>query len=357
VSQASTAGRRQNAHLVRGLTAWGIDHFSNPYWLVADLSRPTSGWANETVVITVTGHPQTGAVSRLVVRMPAVVPVFPAYDLESQANVLEVVRSQSVPAPAPVAFEADEAWVGAPFLVMSYEEGRPGPEVPTLDPWLADAPAASQRQLHESFVGLVARIHSLDWHMLGPGSLRRGNPGSLADEVRWWADYLEWATDGSPPSLLTDALSWCVDTASPSPSPLSLCWGDARIGNVLFSESHQIRSVLDWELASIGVGEMDVGWYLALDSVVELFTGRTVPGFMRRDEVISCYERAAGRDLLQVEWHELFALARSVAVSERLAIVAARGGVEYPVGGGNGNPVLGELMRRIDEFAGTSSPG
>jgi aminoglycoside phosphotransferase (APT) family kinase protein len=121
---------------------------------------------------------------------------------------------------------------------------------------------------------------------------------------------------------------------------------------VLFGQDGEIRAVLDWELASIGPGEMDVAWLVALDGLVERFTGRTVPGFMGRDAVVACYERSAGRELRDLEWHELFALTRSVAVGERLSIVGTLGGMEYPGGGGNDNPVLRELCRRIDGFAG-----
>jgi aminoglycoside phosphotransferase (APT) family kinase protein len=78
---------------------------------------------------------------------------------------------------------------------------------------------------------------------------------------------------------------------------------------------------------------------------------------MRRDEVIACYERAAGRELHDLGWHELFALTRSVAVAERLSIVAALGGIEYPGGGGNDDPVLRELARRIDGYEGEAPAG
>ncbi len=356
MSQANKAGRRDDSLVAVGLTAWGVRHFSNPQWRVVDLVRPSSGWANETVVITVEDHLHGGAPERFVVRMPAVIPVFPSYDLEAQAMVLERVKGEGIPAPSPVAVEEDEDWVGAPFLVMSYEEGRPGPEVPPLDRWLLDAPLERQRRLHESFVQTIARVHCVDWRDADLGSaLHGGREGTLLDEVRWWASYVEWATDASPPSLLAEAVDWCTATAPSAPSTASLCWGDARIGNVLFGEAGEIRAVLDWELASIGAGEMDVGWAVALDGLIERFTDRRVPGFMRRDELVACYELAAGRQVRDLEWHELFALTRSVAVAERLSIVAALGGIEYPGGGGNQHPVLRELARRIDGYAGEAA--
>lgn len=358
VAQANGAGRRQDAFLTEGLTAWGRDHFASSHWQVVDLVRPSSGWANETVVIAVDDDDDSsGGIERLVVRLPALVPIFPSYDLHAQAMVLEQVRAAGVPAPRPVAVEAGEDWVGAPFLVMSWEEGHPGPEVPAVDDWLLALAPGSQRRLHKSFIETLARVHGLDWRGSGLGAALRGAEASLADEVGWWASYVDWATDASPPSLLADTVAWCRATAPSTLSPRSLCWGDARIGNVLFGQDGEVRAVLDWELATIGTGEMDVAWFVALDGLVERFTGRRVPGFMRGDAVVACYERAAGRDLRDLEWHDLFALTRSVAVGERLSIVASLGGIEYPGGGGNDNPVLRELARRIEGFTGEDRTG
>ena len=354
MSETRHGGRRDDAQLVRDLSSWGMQHFSSPAWRVVELTRPSAGWANETVIVTVSGGPEDDGDDRLVVRLPPLTPVFPNYDLGAQARVLSVLAAEAVSVPRVVAFEEGEHWLGAPFLVMSFEQGRTGPEAPTVDPWLVGAPVDRQRHLQRAFVEVLATLHGVDWRGHGLGGVLRGAGAPLAAEVGWWADYVSWATDGSPPPLLAQAVSWCAETAPETDRPACLCWGDARIGNVLYSEDLEIRSVLDWELASIGQPEMDLGWYLVLDEMVELFTGRSVPGFLGREEVIACYERGAGRVLTGLEWHELFALTRSVAVSERLSIVAALGGAQYTGGGGTDSPVLQHLARRIDAYRGDS---
>lgn len=352
----ATSGRRPDEELVRGLSAWAAQREGATGWSVVGLERPSSGWANETVILTVRGAPPPAnggdGPMRLVVRMPALVPVFPSYDLAAQARVLEAVRAAGVAAPEPMAVEADPQWVGTPFLVMSHEPGRPGPEVPTLDRWLLDAPAERQRHLHTSFVDLMAGVHAVDWQGSGLGGVLRGAAGTLADEVDWWSGYVQWATDGSPPPLLEQAARWCRSTVPHIEGEGVLCWGDVRIGNVLYDDRYEIAAVLDWEMASLGDPATDLGWYLALDGLVEHFTGRSVPGFLPRGDVVARYEAASGRRLVHLGWHELFALLRSVAVSERLARVAARGGGSYPGGGGNDSPVLQELIRRIEAFGG-----
>src|SRR2546430_12257364 len=47
-------------------------------------------------------------------------------------------------------------------------------------------------------------------------------------------------------------------------SPPVLCWGDVRIPNVVFGDDFRARAVLDWEMASIGPPELDIGWYLVI---------------------------------------------------------------------------------------------
>jgi hypothetical protein len=51
--------------------------------------------------------------------------------------------------------------------------------------------------------------------------------------------------------------------------------------------------------------------------------GGGLPGFLDRDEVVAHHEAALGRAMVDLAWHEGFALARSAAVAVRTGIVAA----------------------------------
>ena len=179
----------------------------------------------------------------------------------------------------------------------------------------------------------------------------RGGEGSLAREVAWWVDYVDWASDGEPAARLAEAAAWCAATMPTSEPPASLAWGDARIGNVLFDDDRSVASVLDWEQASIGPAEMDLAWYLVLDELTTHFVKRTVPGFMTRAEIVERYEAALGRPVRDLEWHEIFALVRSTAINDRQARLAAQSGVDYPGVAGDDNPVLGFIAERIRAFA------
>jgi aminoglycoside phosphotransferase (APT) family kinase protein len=150
--------------------------------------------------------------------------------------------------------------------------------------------------------------------------------------------------------VLADALRWCAATVPDATVPDSLLWGDARLGNVLYDDDCRIVALLDWELATVGPAEMDLGWYLVLDELTNRFVGRTVPGFAGRADAIAYYERALGRDVVDLEWHEIFALARSIAINDCQARLAAAAGTPYPGVPGDANPVLARLDARISAF-------
>ncbi|MDQ1520484.1 MAG: hypothetical protein QOI55_1557 [Actinomycetota bacterium] len=318
---------------------------------VDGIRRPSAGWSNETLLLTLSWDDVDGrrVRERLVLRLPTIVPSFPVYDLAAQAAVLDALWRAGVPSARVVALENDAGFLGAPFLLMSHVDGRPGPDAPGADPWLVEAPLDAQREVHERFLGTLATIHRVDWHALGLGDALRGTGDTMRDELVWWSTYIAWAADGSPAQRLSDAARWCEEHVPATAPTLSLCWGDARIGNVMFDDARTITAVLDWELASIGPPEMDLAWYLALDELTAKFTG-AVPGFLDRAGAIACYESRVGRPVVDLEWHEIFALVRSAAINDRQARIASAAGVPYPGVAGDDNPVLRYIARRIDRY-------
>ncbi len=289
---------------------------------------------------------------RVVVRLPPLVPSFPEYELHDQAAVLGALAASTVPVPEVVAVEDDAAYLGVPFLVMSFVAGRPGAEAPALDPELTSAPVEHQRKVHTEFLSALARLHRIDWH---GANLDRTLRTGVRDELAYWARYIDWASaPDDPPRDLAAALRWCVtnapgDALTPAGTG-ALLWGDARLGNVMFSPDASIVALLDWELATIGPPEMDLAWYLVLDELTTRFVGARVPGFLERADAIAFYERELGRAVATLAWHEIFALVRSIAITDRQARLAARAGTPYPGVAGDANPLLRALNQRISRF-------
>ena len=305
-------------------------------WLgrsVGTIARPAPGWSCETLIVE----------DELVIRLPPAGPgIFPTYDLAQQAAVQTAVGPAGVPVAGPGRYEADSSFLGAPFVAMPFVVGPIPGEFTPADDWLLGLPDDdARRSVWRSFLDTVVAIHRVPPAALG---LRTG----LDAELDHWDGYLAWATDGSPPQALADALAWCRANRPATEPPSGLLWGDVRLGNVVFADQTlSPKAVLDWDMASAGPAEMDLAWFLALEAVQTDLTKLTVPGFGTRGEAIALTEAALGRPLTDLDWHETFALVRASAISTRIAILFQQAGQKSMFKLGE-DPTLAAALRRIE---------
>lgn len=350
----ATGSVRDPERLRAGFARWLTTRWPERAGLtITAFERASAGFSNETVLLTVRWAGDAGAVEeRLVARIPAIEPMHPHGDLGVEAQVHAVLATAGIPAPVPAEVERDVGYVGDEFLVMPYIDGRVGPQTPPIDPWLLRLDPAQQRQIADGFVDLLADVHRVDLDHSGLDRVLHGAGGSVRDEVQWWREYLAWAADDErPPQLVSGLLDWC-DTNAPECEPgASLLWGDARIGNAIFGSDLLVAAALDWDMAFVGPAEHDLGWFLGLDELASSLIGRTVPGFPRRDAIIARYQQRTGRALVDLEWYEIFALVRSVAVAFRLHRLAAAAGRPDVMPPPDQNPVVAYVEERIARIA------
>ncbi len=98
-----------------------------------------------------------------------------------------------------------------------------------------------------------------------------GNDGAtpLARNLAKTRAWYEWAaTRASTRSPMVDrALGW-LEANLPETGEAVLCWGDARIGNMMYRDFEPV-AVLDWEMASIGPRELDASWIVFAHQVFQ----------------------------------------------------------------------------------------
>jgi aminoglycoside phosphotransferase (APT) family kinase protein len=320
----ATGAVRDDAVVEAGLARWvvanpelvaalagndvGVGDGTGTFRLVG-MSQAQGGQANETLLVDLgPSHPG------MVVRLPPLEPSFPEYDLGPQALVQNAVAAAGVPAPAPALTVTDPEWIGSPFLVMPRVAGDiPGP-APLFDPYVRDAGPVFQRVMHDDLIDAVADIHAVAWESSGLGAVLPG--GRLQRTVERWVAYVEWSSEGDPLSALTQALDWCGRHV-PAEGPPVLLWGDVRLGNLVFDSGRRITAVLDWDLGSLGPREMDLGWHFGLEYMMEALFGGRPPGFPGVGESLERYERRSGHQVRDLPWHEVFALARALAINDR----------------------------------------
>ncbi len=340
--------RQHDLEVVRaGLERWLRAQRSNDALTVAPLTRPSVGLSSETLFVDVaTDRGDDALVARL---PPAGDGLFPTYDLASQAETQRRLAATEIPVADPIAFEPDPEWVGVPFLLMPRIPGRALTTQPSFarKGWLHDASPDEQARLQAHFVATLAAINCLDWRGLALDFLARNDDGGITGEVEWWAHYVDWASDGAPLPVLAEALAWCRDrTPDPEPAP-SLLWGDVQLVNAVYDDELLPAAILDWEMASIGPAEIDLGWHLVLHQMTAEAAGGDLPGFLDREATIQRYAEHLGRELVDLEWFETFALLRSGAILARIAALLSASGVDDSWLT-EGNPQIDQLARRLE---------
>ena len=327
MAQTVTTKRRDPEEVRRALWQWLPDRLGGSVLDGLQVAAPKGhGYSNDTLIVDAVVD---GAPMPLVVQAAPTGPgLFPDYPIARMARVQQSLRDHTdVPVADVRWLEEDPAILGAPFYVMGRLEGRVPDESPTAyhaAGWVAAATPAERRQLWRSTLEAMACLHRVDvathFRQLTETRWGMGLDADPADErVRQWRDYTVWASDDDepPPTLMS---AWDALQASlPSrPDRLSIGWGDAKLGNVMF-QGFDVRALLDWELCGVAPAEEDLMNLLAVDAVLaDLFRVPRIDGFHSREETIDLYEQQLGRALVGTNWWHVFALAKMAAEIHRI---------------------------------------
>jgi aminoglycoside phosphotransferase (APT) family kinase protein len=250
------------------------------------------------------------------------VPVFPTYRLDRQFEVMRVVAERTdVPVPRVRWMESTGEVLGAPFFLMDYVAGLVPPDVMPYtfgENWLYDAARTSQRILQDNTIEVLAKLHAIPNPQATFAFLTddaSGTPGPTAlsrhfASVRAWYEFAVGDIGRVP--LLERTFGWLekhwpVNADAHDPV---LLWGDARIGNVLYTDFSPV-AVLDWEMATIGPREMDVAWslfsHMLFQELAALADMPGMPSFMQPDDVCATYSALTGVELDDLHWFYVYA--------------------------------------------------
>jgi aminoglycoside phosphotransferase (APT) family kinase protein len=263
----TTSGGRRDLDQVRdGLLAWCAERRPDLADTgILELRHPSAGLSNETIVAQCGTNSDGSPGPRFVVRLPPITATFPGQDFGQQVRVQEAVGAAGVPVAGPTTYESDPRWLGVPFVVMPFVDGTiPGP-ASLFDPWLTDATEDQRRDAQREMVRVLTAIHAVDRHVPALEELLDGGAGDIDGQLDRWEDYLGWATADQRLRRIEALFSWCRQHVPTEAVPPSLVWGDPRLENLVVDGDRRTCAVLDWELATIGPAEMDLGWYLGLE--------------------------------------------------------------------------------------------
>jgi aminoglycoside phosphotransferase (APT) family kinase protein len=289
----------------------------------------SSGFSAETLVLDLAvTRDGTEQAEKLVLRRESPEPpVYPVQvpdwqvEIELQYRIMEALgRDSEVPVAPMLGYVADPTIVGAPFFVMGFVPG----DVPLEDPpypkegFFAEATPAQRTQLLERGLATVAAVHAVDWRAAGLDWLAApGVTPGIDQQLALWERYARDELREREHTVMERGWDY-LRTHEVSPSPVGLCWGDPRPGNMRFVDFECVCAT-DFEAASIAPPELDVGWWLMFDRTMHEWYGLPrAEGDLTREEQLAVYERVSGRTVRDIEWWEVCAAVRYCAIVVRV---------------------------------------
>jgi aminoglycoside phosphotransferase (APT) family kinase protein len=285
-----------------------------------------SGFSNETLLFDATW---AGEVHPLVIRVePTGHTVFPSTAFDTQVRVLRALHAEgSVPVPEVLWFEEGTEVLGARFLCMPRVAGQVPADNPCyhVEGWMPALPPAAQRRVWDDGIDVMGRIHRLDRAAVGLGWIEPVTPDEQLELDRRYRTFAAGDVPYPPVDQAFEVLAASIPPPAPEPA---LCWGDSRIGNMIFADDQSVAAVLDWEMVTAGDPVQDLAWYLLIDRHhVDAFGAERLPGLPSRAESIARWEAASGRSAEHLEWYELLGATRYAAVMTRVMQLLDKSGV------------------------------
>lgn len=282
---------------------------------VAATSADSNGFAGENFLVGITraqgGKART---ERLVLRRkPKQHAIFPEHDFDAEAQIQAVLSKDGrVPVAPFIAYETSEAVVDGPFYIMEFVDGRVPPDNPSYhtDGWVTELSPGEQKELCESGLAALASLHSIDPSSVGADFLYRAQNGQSQTlwNIEYWARHYDLASEGRKMPLMVDALDW-IRKQAPTEDSLSICWGDARPGNIIFKGT-TCAAIIDWDMVSIGNPLMDLAYWIIMDIQFRAIGGQSkLVGWLTIDEMVAYYEEASARPISKplLDYYRVFA--------------------------------------------------
>jgi aminoglycoside phosphotransferase (APT) family kinase protein len=333
-----------------GLARWCQDTFPGrgPVRVELRPSPRASGFSCETVLFDV--EPDVGGRQELAARVhPTGYSLYRHHDLDRQWRIIDAVgRARTVPVPAIVGADTSGLYLGQPFFVMARLPGETCADSPpySVRGWLKEAGAERQREVAIRSIEVLAAIHAVDATMLPPQLAAEIAPG-IAAQVADYSDFLAWVADGRKLPLFEDTYDWLRAELPPHTDRL-LCWGDARIGNMLFVDDRP-SGVLDWEMACLGPPEVDLAWWLVFDLIHTVGRGLPgLPGFPSESETVDLYQSLTGHEVRSLHWYEVWAALRATVLLFRFHDMLERSGLAPTPDRAAYQPGI-EVLRRLQD--------
>jgi aminoglycoside phosphotransferase (APT) family kinase protein len=232
-----------------------------------------------------------------------------AHDMGREHTIISALQGTGVPVPPIVGLCTDDAVNGAPFYVMGYVDGTVVRDMAT-----AESLSVEQRtRASDSLVEVMAAIHDIDVASVGLDDLGRHDGYIERQLKRWYRQYQgSQEQNASIDFPQVDQVFEHLSSRVPEQQGTSIVHGDYRLDNCMIGADGNIAAVLDWELCTLGDPLADVGllWVYWTDpgtsAVLPQSSPTALEGFRTKDEMITAYAKASGRDVSNIDFYIAF---------------------------------------------------
>ena len=286
-------------------------------------SSAASGFSNETFSCKVFGK---NIDEDIVLRIkPTEFQVFPEYNLGLQVEIMKELKRFNLPVPEILFYESNEEIIGSEFYVMKFVKGEAPSDNPPyhMDPegMMGKASSKQIRSVWLEWLENLVSFHKINYEDLELSliKIRKNEKSHLQSDLQYYKSFMEWGMDGETNFFLEEVFLWLVENLPTSSNPKKLCWGDSRIGNVLF-EDFKVKSLLDWEMATIGDPLCDLAWGLTTDDVSSHGLNiKKLFGTISNDEAIKFWEKNTGFSAENFYYYRVLCLFKFSIIMIRVA--------------------------------------
>jgi aminoglycoside phosphotransferase (APT) family kinase protein len=304
---------------------------------ISEFAAPAAGYSGRTAFFTAswTESAEVTKIEHLVLRAQARDhQLFATPDAPRQAEVMQRLAHHGLPVPDVVGIERDPALLGSPFYVMRRVRGRVPSDVPSWHKrgWTVDLSADERSLLCDNGLRALASLHRIDdadtLAFLRGGPL--SNRTALQRHLDGLASWYEWCSVDLRvgADVLAEALRVLLDRA-PDTDAETVVWGDARVGNICFDDDLEVAALFDWEGASTGPPDIDLGWWLMFERFLCESLGFTrMSGVPDDDEIVRRYLEFGGRPTGDIAYYQLMAAVSLSLINNRLSGLLIRDGFD-----------------------------
>jgi aminoglycoside phosphotransferase (APT) family kinase protein len=331
-SPVKTTGGNSDAVTVK-LQAWLAERLPDAGEVKLSLSNPSgsAGFSGETYLATLGWQQADQSHERkMVVRTETTEANAPESDFHKMVTLQKILGDiPNLAVPKVYWAETDSSVIGGPFFMMEYVEGRAAPDTPPLAAagWVHDASPEQRQTMYRSGIQFLTQLHKLDWRELGVDFLM--HEGTASTQTRRHLEntiaIYDRAMAGQRTALAEATIDW-LNTHAPETERLSICWGDARAGNILW-RNFECVAALDWELCTLAEPAQDLAWWRFFEEGITEGIGlKRLPGMPDWPEMVAIYEEYSGNPLENLAFHQVFAGFRALATMTHMLKRAEREG-------------------------------